>query len=83
MTRIVVTRTGGFAGIARTTEVTDADAVERILGTLRGQPAAAAPAPPRPDGFVYDFTVEGEAAAAETYTVPESALPPAVRALLG
>jgi hypothetical protein len=81
VTRIVVTRTGGFAGIARTTEVTDADAVERILGTLRDQPAAAAP--PRPDGFVYDFTVEGEAAAAETYTVPESALPPAVRALLG
>jgi hypothetical protein len=80
VTRIVVTRTGGFAGIARTTEVSDPDAVDRILGTLRDRTATDAPA--RPDGFVYDFTVEDESAAAETYSVPESTLPPEVRALL-
>lgn len=81
MTRIVVTRSGGFAGIARTTEVTDDDAVQRILEALRARPAADGAS--RPDGFVYDFTVEEESAAAETYTVPESTLPPEVRALLG
>jgi hypothetical protein len=80
MTRIVVTRTGGFAGITRTTEVSDPDAVERILGTLREQPDAGTP--PRPDGFVYDFTVESETATAETYSLPESALPEGIRALL-
>jgi emfourin len=80
VTRIVVTRTGGFAGITRTTEVSDPDAVDRILVTLRDRSDTDAPA--RPDGFVYEFTVESEAATAETYSVPESALPAAVRALL-
>ena len=80
MTRIVVTRTGGFAGITRTTEVSDPDAVDRILVTLRDRSAAVASS--RRDGFVYEFSVEGEAATAETYTVPESELPSAVRALL-
>ena len=80
MTRIVVTRTGGFAGIARTTEVSDPDAVDRILVTLRDRSAASAP--PRPDGFVYEFTVESESATSETYSVPESELPARVRALL-
>ena len=78
MTRIVVTRTGGFAGIPRRTEVTDPDAVERVLEAAR---AAQQPAAPRPDGFVYELTVEQECAAAETYTVPESALPAEVRRL--
>jgi hypothetical protein len=93
MTRIVVTRSGGFAGITRTTEVTEPDAVERILELLRAHPAADAP--PRPDGFVYDFAVEQEsgtaepeetaetAEPAETYSIPESTLPADLRALLG
>jgi len=81
MTRIVVTRTGGFAGIARTTEVTDPDAVERVLGALRGTKATDAPA--RPDGFTYEVSVEQEAETVETYSLPESALSPEVRALLG
>ena len=38
VTRIIVTRTGGFAGITRTTEVSDPDAVDRILVTLRDRP---------------------------------------------
>lgn len=80
MTCIVVTRTGGFAGITRTTEVSDPDAVDRILVTLRDR--AGTGAPPRRDGFVYEFTVESEAATAETYSVPEAELPAAVRALL-
>ena len=80
MTRIVVTRTGGFAGITRTTEVSDPDAVDRILVTLRDR--SATDAPPRPDAFVYEFSVESEATTSETYSVPESELPAAVRALL-
>ncbi|HEV7624829.1 MAG TPA: protealysin inhibitor emfourin [Amnibacterium sp.] len=75
-----MTRSGGFAGVPRTTEVSDPEAVDRILGTLRAHPATDAP--PRPDGFVYDFTVEGESAGAETYSAPESALPAEIRALL-
>ncbi len=82
MTRIVVTRSGGFAGLTRTTEVTDAAAVDRILAMLRSHQAADAP--PRPDGFVFDFSVEGdESAAAETYSIPESGVPAEIRALLG
>ena len=80
MIRIVVTRTGGFAGIQRTTEVSDPDAVDRILVTLRD--SRGTDVPPRPDGFVYDFSVEGETATAETYSLPESILPPEIRALL-
>ena len=80
MTRIIVTRTGGFAGITRTTEVSDPNAVDRILVTLRDQPATSGPA--RPDGFVYDFTVESESATEETYSLPESVLPAEIRALL-
>lgn len=81
MTRIVVTRTGGFAGIPRTTEVTDADAVQRILEALRGRQATDAPA--RPDGFTYEVSVEQEAERVESYSLPESALSPELRALLG
>lgn len=80
MTRLVVTRTGGFAGIARTTEVTDAVSVNRILEALRDRPAA--PAPTRPDGFTYEVAVQQESATVESYTVPESALSPELRALL-
>ncbi|MGN6742702.1 MAG: protealysin inhibitor emfourin [Amnibacterium sp.] len=81
MTRIVVTRSGGFAGLTRTTEVTDAATVAQILEALRAHPATDAP--PRPDAFVYDFAVEEESATTETYTLPESALPSGLRALLG
>ena len=80
MTRIVVTRTGGFAGITRTTEVTDSDAVERILDALRG--GRSTDAPTRPDGFTYEVEVEQEAETVETYSLPESALSPELRALL-
>jgi hypothetical protein len=81
MIRIVVTRSGGFAGITRTTEVSDPEAVDRILDTLRAHPAADAP--PRPDGFVYDFTVEEQSMTIETYSIPESTLPADIRDLLG
>ena len=81
MTRIVVTRTGGFAGIVRSTEVTDAKDVERLLTALRA--GVASDAPPRADGFVFDFAVEGaEGAAPEQYSVPESTLPSGIRDLL-
>ena len=80
MTRIVVTRSGGFAGLSRTTEVTDAASVARILDAVRGH--SAAPTPPRPDGFVYEVSVEEESATIQTYTIPEGALPSGVRSLL-
>lgn len=61
---VTVTRSGGFAGVRQSGEVTLGDdprtpEVESLLGRIDLR--AVAPTPPQPDRFVYTFTVHGEA----------------------
>jgi hypothetical protein len=53
--RVVVTRSGGFAGISVTMEVDDPDEAARLTEAVR----AAADRPPggARDDFVYEFTI--------------------------
>ena len=53
--RVVVTRSGGFAGITRTVEVTDPDEATRLTVAIR----AASESPPGAarDDFVYEFAI--------------------------
>ena len=53
--RVVVTRTGGFAGIRITGEIDDPEEAERVTEAVR---SAAAGEPGRArDDFVYEFTI--------------------------
>jgi hypothetical protein len=53
--RVVVTRTGGFAGLRVTTEVDDPSEAERLSEAVR---TAASGSPGRArDDFVYEFTI--------------------------
>ena len=72
--RVAVERSGGFAGITRSAEVTLGDdprtpEVERLL--TRIDPATIASAQPQPDRYVYSFWLPGR-----QLTVPEQALTP-------
>ena len=58
--RVVVTRTGGFAGITVTTEVDDPDEAQRLTEAIRS--AVEQPTGQRRDDFVYEFTIMTEAA---------------------
>jgi hypothetical protein len=53
--RVVVTRSGGFAGITVTTEVDDPDEAERLTEAVRA--AADRPSGAARDDFVYEFTI--------------------------
>ena len=53
--RLVVTRSGGFAGITITTEVDDPDEAERLTEAIRA--AADHPSGGARDDFVYEFTI--------------------------
>ena len=53
--RVVVTRSGGFAGISITTEVDDPEEAARLTDAVRT--AADRPAGRARDDFVYEFTI--------------------------
>ena len=53
--RVVVTRSGGFAGITVTTEVDDPDEAERLTEAIRS--AVDHPSGRARDDFVYEFTI--------------------------
>lgn len=53
--RVVVTRSGGFAGIRVTTEVDDPAEAERLTAAVRG--AAGRPPGAARDDFVYEFEI--------------------------
>ncbi|MGN6445458.1 protealysin inhibitor emfourin [Amnibacterium sp.] len=58
--RVVVTRSGGFAGLTVTTEVDDPEEAERLSAAVRS--AAAQPPGRARDDFVYEFTIVTESA---------------------
>jgi hypothetical protein len=53
--RVVVTRSGGFAGISSTAEVDDPDEAQRLSEAIRS--AADRPSGRARDDFVYEFTI--------------------------
>jgi hypothetical protein len=53
--RVVVTRSGGFAGITVTSEVDDPDEAERLTEAIRA--AVDRPSGSERDDFVYEFTI--------------------------
>lgn len=53
--RVIVTRSGGFAGISVTTEVDDPDEAERLTEAVRS--AAGQPPGRARDDFVYAFVI--------------------------
>lgn len=53
--RVVVTRSGGFAGISVTMEVDDPAEAERLSAAIRS--AAGQPPGRARDDFVYEFTI--------------------------
>lgn len=77
--RVIVTRSGGFAGIAVTTEVDDPDEAERLTEAVRS--AAGQPAGPLRDGFVYEFTIV-TATTTDRIELSGAQLPEDVRTLL-
>jgi hypothetical protein len=77
--RVVVTRTGGFAGITVTTEVADPEEAQRLTEAIRG--AMDRPAGGRRDDFVYEFTVVTETRTDRIH-LTGAQLPAEVRALL-
>lgn len=77
--RVVVTRSGGFAGLTVTTEVDDPDEAERITEAVRG--AADHAATTRRDDFVYEFTIV-TTTSTDRVELPGAQVPPEVRALL-
>lgn len=69
MARVVVTRSGGFAGLVRTGELDLDDAT-----AARWQQALAAVGPggsPRPDAFVYEVSVGESTAVVDEPSMPE------------
>ena len=54
--RVVVTRTGGFAGLSRHAEIDDPDRAERLSAAVRSSAGAAADRRAR-DAFVYRFAL--------------------------
>lgn len=77
--RVVVTRTGGFAGITVTTEVADPADAQRLADAIRG--AVDRPAGQRRDDFVYEFTVQTETAT-DRIRLTGAQLPAEVRTLI-
>lgn len=53
--RVVITRTGGFANIRGSAEVDEPTAAQRLSAAVRD--AAARPAGPARDDFVYEFAI--------------------------
>jgi hypothetical protein len=76
--RVVVTRSGGFAGIAVTTEVDDPQAAARLTEAVRT--AVDAPAGQARDGFVYEITIV-TTTATERVELTAAQAPAEVRAL--
>jgi hypothetical protein len=74
--RVVVTRSGGFAGISITTEVDDPDEAERLTDAVRS--AADQPPGRTRDDFVYEFTIV-TATTTDRIDLPGSQLPEALR----
>ncbi len=77
--RVVVTRTGGFAGLTVTTEVDDPEDAQRLTDAIRS--AVDQPAGQRRDDFVYEFTIVTETAT-DRVQLTGAQLPAATRALL-
>jgi hypothetical protein len=77
--RVVVTRSGGFAGISVTTEVDDPDEAERLTAAVRS--AAEQPPGQRRDDFVYEFTIV-TTTVTERVELAGAQLPAEVRTLL-
>jgi hypothetical protein len=86
--RIEIVRHGGFAGIQRrgAVELSEApeherDAAVQAVDELQRAAAGAAPGPGHPDAFIYTVVVT-VGARREELTVPEHAVPDAVRPFL-
>jgi uncharacterized membrane protein len=77
--RVVVTRSGGFAGIIVTTEVDDPAEAERLTAAIRS--AVDQPAGQRRDDFVYEFTITTETAT-DRVQLTGAQLPAEARTLL-
>ena len=77
--RVVVTRSGGFAGISVTTEVDDPEEAERLTEAVRT--AADKPPGSRRDDFVYEFTIV-MTATTDRVELTGAQLPPEIRTLL-
>jgi hypothetical protein len=79
--RIRIERSGGFAGIGLTNEVTDPDDVRRLSEGIDAR-APTGPSAAR-DSFVYRFElVDAEGESSQTVEVPETALSPQTRDLV-
>ena len=77
--RVIVTRTGGFAGISVTTEVDDPDEAAHLVEAVR----AAADRPPgrARDDFMYEFTIVSTTAT-DRIALTGAQLPAEARAVL-
>ena len=79
---IKVTRSGGFAGISRTT-VVDGVRERNTVNRLTTELAKLKPPGPNiPDGFTYQFTVVDETGDSHEYIVPEHELSQSLRSLV-
>lgn len=77
--RVVVVRSGGFAGLTRTAEVDDPDAAQRLSASVLRSTERASDR--SRDAFVYEFTLVGSSSS-RTVDLGESALPPELRAVI-
>jgi hypothetical protein len=77
--RVVVTRTGGFAGITVTTEVDDPEEAQRLTDAIRS--AVEQPPGQRRDDFVYEFTIVTETSMDRIH-LSGAQLPAEIRSLL-
>ncbi|MBW4042254.1 MAG: hypothetical protein HIU86_09025 [Acidobacteria bacterium] len=77
--RVIVTRTGGFAGITVTTEVGDPADAQRLTEAVRG--AVDRPPGQRRDDFVYEFAIVTESST-DRVRLTGAQLPAEARALL-
>lgn len=78
--RVVVTRTGGFAGVRVSTEVDDPEEAARLFAAVRE--SAERPADGRVrDGFTYEFVIV-TTTTTETVDLSGSQLSPALRPTL-
>lgn len=79
---IRIRRTGGFAGLALTADVGDPHEVERIRADIEARSAAVSS--DARDTFTYRFeSFDASGERVQTVEVPEAALSPATRELLG
>ena len=88
--RVTVVRSGGFAGLARTTSVdggalpqAERDELTGLVGGARFFTLPAALPAPAPDRFRYRITVEEDGGRTHTVVVDEAAMPEGVRELVG